>query len=148
MGEKYSPDFSSQRTECRFFMMVDQMAGCGRRVVRCVGLSTLVVFPSVHVCSLPNGAGAATPAMHDSLLLFALLPSGLGSARTHGLPSKPPHKLCHQLAEELSWQEVGNIMDLGQSLSLNSMSFFPFPLSFCWLLIPVLHILNRMNVSN
>lgn len=42
----------------------------------------------------------------------------------------------------LSWQEVGNTMDLGQPLSVNSMSFFPFPLSFSWLLIPVLHILT------
>lgn len=129
-------------------MMVDQMAGCGRRVERCVGLSILVVLPSVHVCSLPNGAGAATPVMHDSLLLFALLPSGLGSALTHGLPSNPPPKLCHQLAEELElagsgqhhgpWPAIVSQLNVFFSLS----SFLLLASHSC----PAY--LNRMNLSN
>lgn len=128
--------------------MVDQMARQGTStLLRCVGLSIPLVLPSIHICSLPNGTGAATPTMHDSLLFFALLPSGLGTALTHGLPSSPPYKLCHQLAELLSWQEVGNTMDLGQPLSLNSTFFLPFHLFLSWLLIPVLLIPNRMKLK-
>lgn len=106
--------------------------------------------PPIHPCLLHAKWSRGCDTSHAWLpsLLLSLLPSGLGSALTHGLPSTPPRKLCHQLAEGLCWREVGDAVDHGQPLPLNPTSLLPFPLFLSWLLIPVLDILRRMKLRN
>lgn len=85
----------------------------------CLGLSILSASPSsMSTLSQVEQWPLHQPCMAP-LSSSALLPSGLGSVLTHGFPSSPHHRWCHQLAQEQSWQQAGHMgaMDSHQCLT-------------------------------
>lgn len=85
----------------------------------CLGLSILSASPSsMSTLSQVEQWPLHQPCMAP-LSSSTLLPSGLGSVLTHGFPSSPHHRWCHQLAQEQNWQQAGHMgtMDRHQRLT-------------------------------
>lgn len=104
----------------------------------CLGLSILSASPSsMSTLSQVEQWPLHQPCMAP-LSSSALLPSGLGSVLTHGFPSSPHHRWCHQLAQEQSWQQAGHMgaMDSHQCLTWCLLSLL---FSSLFISVPNLH---------